>query len=420
MLDLKPQLSIQQVNDTVPGTVPKIPGPNLALLSDSLGEAAYWGSPGSYSYPAPGPSDTGKLAIASSSSLSYALLTDANVDPTAAIATAKLAHGAANEVLTTNAAGSAVQSRKIVAANVDPAAAIPGTYILPDFGALDVVTTGSYTVGPNAASAGAIRLFAAAKITFRAFSGGSYFQAVQGPTTSDNSIIFGDPLGGNTGFQGYLGISMLVGSGGGSGGGGQRYMTLGGGLISVGVPTLLFEVSVSSPTVRQGDLSGFATANTIYLRGQKNVTGDSVTLIGTGGTAFVKGGECTAANGSTGGLGLAQGGDATGAGGTRTGGDAGCQPGSGASANGEAWLKNYAGTKIVRCNDTGLAFYGGTPVAQAVRAGQLADSTGGTVSGTIAAAPGGYTASNFNDIIASLVAKINALELVIHNLRLTA
>jgi hypothetical protein len=65
-----------------------------------------------------------------------------------------------------------------------------------------------------------------------------------------------------------------------------------------------------------------------------------------------------------------------------------------------------------------LQFYGsGSEVAQASRAGQLTDSTGGSVTSTLAA---GITDTVAKNAIASLAAKVNALELIIHNLGLSA
>lgn len=68
-------------------------------------------------------------------------------------------------------------------------------------------------------------------------------------------------------------------------------------------------------------------------------------------------------------------------------------------------------------NSTGVGLYQKSPVAQASRAGQLTDSTGGAVSSTLAA---GITDTNAKNAIASLAAKVNAIELAIHNIGLTA
>ena len=74
-------------------------------------------------------------------------------------------------------------------------------------------------------------------------------------------------------------------------------------------------------------------------------------------------------------------------------------------------------TPVVRVQDAKIGFYNLAPVVQAARAGQLTDSTGGTVSSTLAA---GITDAVAKNAIASLAAKVNALEAIIHNLGLSA
>ncbi len=81
---------------------------------------------------------------------------------------------------------------------------------------------------------------------------------------------------------------------------------------------------------------------------------------------------------------------------------------------------NAAGGTQLTANTTGLAFYGGTPVAQASRVGALTDSTTGTPSTTIGDVGAAFSQAGLNNIHASLLAKINALELALHNIRLTA
>jgi hypothetical protein len=73
--------------------------------------------------------------------------------------------------------------------------------------------------------------------------------------------------------------------------------------------------------------------------------------------------------------------------------------------------------RMVHVQDNKLGLYGATPVVQAARAGQLTDSTGGTVSSTLAA---GITDAVAKNAIASLAAKVNALETIIHNLGASA
>lgn len=84
-------------------------------------------------------------------------------------------------------------------------------------------------------------------------------------------------------------------------------------------------------------------------------------------------------------------------------------------------------SSIVRltANNTGLGLYAATPVAQAARVGQLTDSTGGTVSTTLAAIAAGAAYSQADMVavknaIASLASVHNAGELANHNLGVTA
>lgn len=87
----------------------------------------------------------------------------------------------------------------------------------------------------------------------------------------------------------------------------------------------------------------------------------------------------------------------------------------------------YDGNGLVLASSTGakLGFHSATPVVQASRVGVLTDSTGGTVSTTLAAITAGtlYAQADMvaaKNAIASLAAKLNAAELVLHNLGLTA
>ena len=70
------------------------------------------------------PGDNGKVAIAASGNLSYALLADANVASNAAIAVSKLAKGAANQVLVTDSGAITAQWASLANANIASNAAI--------------------------------------------------------------------------------------------------------------------------------------------------------------------------------------------------------------------------------------------------------------------------------------------------------
>lgn len=72
-----------------------------------------------------------------------------------------------------------------------------------------------------------------------------------------------------------------------------------------------------------------------------------------------------------------------------------------------------------KADSTGISFYGGSTVAQASRVGQLTDSTTGTPGGTISDVGASFDQTTLNNNFASVIAKLNALELVIHNISLT-
>jgi len=78
------------------------------------------------------------------------------------------------------------------------------------------------------------------------------------------------------------------------------------------------------------------------------------------------------------------------------------------------------GTLVIQVDSSGhLAFFGGTPQAQAGRAGQLTSGAGAPSTGTVdvGSVP---TQANCNNNFATLVQRINALETIIHNLGLSA
>lgn len=105
-----------------------------------------------------------------------------------------------------------------------------------------------------------------------------------------------------------------------------------------------------------------------------------------------------------------------------TGGALTLQSGTGTTAAGAVTVKAGSTTRMT-ANATGLGLYAATPVAQASRVGQLTDSTAGTPGTTLAAVTGTTYSTDIPTIrnwIASLAAKINALELAAHNLGATA
>jgi hypothetical protein len=74
-------------------------------------------------------------------------------------------------------------------------------------------------------------------------------------------------------------------------------------------------------------------------------------------------------------------------------------------------------------NSTGIGLYATTPVAQASRVGQLTDSTGGSTSsngGAVVDVGASPDQTKINDNLAKLAARVNALELALHNIGITA
>jgi hypothetical protein len=124
---------------------------------------------------------------------------------------------------------------------------------------------------------------------------------------------------------------------------------------------------------------------------------DNTTNSGTGATLNIQAQNATGAGSSGGSLVLASGG--------------------GTSVDGSLILRTGSTTRFT-ANTNGIAFYNGSPVAQQTRAGQLTN-TNGTGSSTIANVGSSFNQTTLNNIIRSLSDKYNALETIIHNLRLS-
>jgi hypothetical protein len=77
------------------------------------------------------------------------------------------------------------------------------------------------------------------------------------------------------------------------------------------------------------------------------------------------------------------------------------------------------------CNTTGLGLYTTAPVAQAARAGQITDNTGGSATTTFAAITAGASYAQADMVacknaLASIAAQYNKIETALHNIGLTA
>lgn len=110
---------------------------------------------------------------------------------------------------------------------------------------------------------------------------------------------------------------------------------------------------------------------------------------------------------------------------TSIGGDIDFVPGSGPSRGGKGRLVSGStsvgsGSARLSWDDTGMSFFTAATLAQAARVGQLTDSSGGSAGSTVAAAGAAYSQTGENDFRATVAAKINALELLIHNVGLSA
>lgn len=201
-----------------------------------------------------------------------------------------------------------------------------------DFGTRTLTTTGEVAIGTNPASAGPVRLANAAAIRGRNAANSAdvdlltvtsavFTNQVTLGSTSFNSSVEGSTLT----YHRILGDHRLIFTSTG----GIR-LGFDAGLVLAGASATFNITTTTSATVSQLNISG----------------------------------QTTSAVGGTGGALLVTAGSATGASGTRTGGAAGFQPGSGASAGGELYLATGAGTKRFRLNDTGLAFFNVAPAAQ--------------------------------------------------------
>jgi hypothetical protein len=79
------------------------------------------------------------------------------------------------------------------------------------------------------------------------------------------------------------------------------------------------------------------------------------------------------------------------------------------------------GTPVVQWGFNTLGFYNKAPVAQPARTGQITDNTGGTSEGNaLAAAGAAYSQADENNARATITAKLNAIEAMLHNVGLEA
>lgn len=333
--------------------------------------------------------------------LSSSLVVDADIGDTT-ISPAKLASGSAN------AGQPLVWSGTAWAAS-------------DSFGARNLTTTGTFAIGASPASAGDLRVKDGFTIKGRNGTPGTgdvtlldYEASAAGELRigSNNSVNLATVR-----LQsGSTGITLDTN--------GSNRMWISGSFCRWFIGPLQFDVSVTSPSLSHtAATSPNSTGQPLTISSQGIGGTSSGTTIG-GALSCNAGDNAASSTAQTGGKWSTRGGDCTGSAGTRTGGDWEARPGTGATADGELYLKNGGGTKTLRIGTVSgapaLAFFNVTPINQPSRVGQLADSTTGTPSTTIGDAGATYSQSALNNIHASLLAKINALETLIHNLGLSA
>lgn len=93
---------------------------------------------------------------------------------------------------------------------------------------------------------------------------------------------------------------------------------------------------------------------------------------------------------------------------------------TGSGTDGTGFLNDAAGNNRFRWNSTGIGFHTTTPIAQASDVGLLTDSTTGSADSTVQDVTGSHNQGILNNNFADLIAKINALRNVVHNVGLTA
>lgn len=99
--------------------------------------------------------------------------------------------GAANQVVVTNPAGNALINAFLINANVDPAAAIAGTKISPDFGSQTVVTTGTAFFGTNPAVGGGVGIGLANSFAIEARNAANTGNIVIAIVNGANNVSYG-------------------------------------------------------------------------------------------------------------------------------------------------------------------------------------------------------------------------------------
>jgi hypothetical protein len=166
---------------------------------------------------------------------------------------------------------------------------------------------------------------------------------------------------------------------------------------------LLFR-SDQTPYILQATLLGTGAnpGAAMTFQGQTGQAQTGAAANNNGGAVLLAGGG--AGTGGSGAAGLA--GDAT------VGGDS-------VTLQGEHSVIVEVATVLITANTTGLGFFGAAPVAQQTRAGQLIDSTTGSNQSGLADGGAAYSQTITNNNNKTVLARLNALDLAVHNLGLT-
>lgn len=307
---------------------------------------------------APAGGDNGKVAIASASNLIYALLTTANISPTAGVALTQLASVATDRLLGRDTAGSGTPEELTVGGGVEftgsggiqrsaltgavSAAAGSGTTAFASgaFGALPVTTSGYFGLGTTPAASGGIRSDQSFSWETRSNIAGD-LRIMRWGNGAINGLDFGDGSNSFTSIAGGL-VNLVIGA--------TARFAIAATSAVISVPSFLFNnTGLSNPVFGQTDFA--------------NATGTGDTF-----TTHAQDNPGAGAGTCTGGSRVDRAGNATGAATTTNGGNYDMQPGGGTTVGGALALRtgNKAGlgTKRIEINDTGIGFFNTAPVAK--------------------------------------------------------
>lgn len=299
---------------------------------------------------------------------------------------------AAAAALTASAPADVTVAAAAVGVATDAARADHKHDLSTDFAAENLLSTGFIGIGATPrASAGTIRWPHGASVQGDTSVTGTNRPLLTWGVIGTNILGLGD---GTTAVRinGLSGSTSILAAGG-------FVLTISSTGLSVDAGIITYAATIASPRLVQAiDATASVTCDNLTCEAQS----------GSGTTAV------------TGGAFIGLGGSATGASGTRNGGNSYLQPGTGATANGEAQLRNSAGTPQFRVNSTGVSLFNATPAAQPADMGALTDSTGGSVDGTLVDVGVAFSQANVNNNFADLASKVNSIRTALRSLGIMA